>query len=51
MSDFDVMLAKKKEEMSKRRKRKKDSEIINDSDDLIADLISKMKNAAEVRHV
>ena len=41
------MLAKKKEEMNKRRKRKKDSEIINDNDDLIAELIKNMKEAAE----
>ena len=48
MSDFDVMLQKRKEEMNKRRKRKKDSELINDNDDLIAELIKDMKNAAEV---
>lgn len=46
--DFDVMLSKKKEEMGSRRKRKKDSEMINDNDDLIVDIINKMKTAAEV---
>lgn len=46
--DFDVMMAKKKEEMSKRRKKRKDFDLINDSDDLIAEMINKMKVAAEV---
>lgn len=41
------MLLKKKEEGSKRRKRK-DIDIINDNDDIIAQLLSDMKNAAEV---
>lgn len=48
LSDFDLMLMKKKEEQSKRRKRK-DIDIINDNDDIIAQLISDMKHAAEVR--
>lgn len=48
VSDFDLMLMKKKEEMGKRRKRRKDVDIINDSDDLIADLITRMKVAAQV---
>ena len=48
MSDFDIMMAKKKEEMSKRRKKRKDFDLINDSDDLIAEMINKMKVAAEV---
>lgn len=46
MSDFDRMLAKKKEEQSRRRKRK-DIDIINDNDDIIAQLLSDMKGAAE----
>ena len=48
MSDFDLMLQRKKEEQSKRRRRK-DIDIINDNDDIIAQLISDMKGAADVR--
>lgn len=40
------MLARKKEEQSRRRKRK-DIGIINDNDDIIAQLLSDMKGAAE----
>lgn len=47
MSDFDLMLQKKREEQSKRRKRK-DIDIINDNDDIIAQLLADMRNAAEV---
>lgn len=47
LSDFDLMLQKKKEEQTKRRKRK-DIDIINDNDDIIAQLIGDMKAAAEV---
>ena len=43
-------MAKKKEESGKRRKKKKDIDLINDNDDIIADLIQRMKTAAEVRH-
>ena len=50
VSDFDMMMAKKKEEMSKRRKKRKDFDLINDSDDLIAEMINKMKVAAEVKY-
>jgi len=46
LSDFDRMLARKKEEQSRRRKRK-DIGIINDNDDIIAQLLSDMKIAAE----
>lgn len=46
LSDFDRMLARKKEEQSRRRKRK-DIDIINDNDDIIAQLLSDMKGAAE----
>lgn len=46
LSDFDRMLARKKEEQSRRRKRK-DIDIINDNDDIIAQLLSDMKAAAE----
>lgn len=45
--DFDVMIAKRKEDQSRRRKRK-DIDIINDNDDLIAQLLGEMRNAAEV---
>lgn len=47
LSDFDLMLQKKKEEQTK-RKRRKDIDIINDNDDIIAQLIGDMKGAAEV---
>lgn len=46
MSDFDLMLQRKKEEQTKRRRRK-DIDIINDNDDIIAQLISDMKGAAD----
>lgn len=45
-SDFDLMLARKKEEQTKRRRRK-DIDIINDNDDIIAQLLADMKAAAE----
>ena len=45
--DFDLMLQRKKEE-NYRRRRKRNTDIINDSDDLIADIIRDMKQAAEV---
>lgn len=45
--DFDLMLAKRKEQNARNRRRKNNSDIINDSDDFIADLITKMKQAAE----
>lgn len=47
LSDFELMMQKKKEEQSKRRKRK-DIDIINDNDDIIAQLLADMRNAAEV---
>lgn len=40
------MLQKKREEQSKRRKRK-DIDIINDNDDIIAQLLADMRTAAE----
>lgn len=46
-SDFDLMLLRKKDEKSGRRRRK-DIDIINDNDDIIAQLISDMKHAAQV---
>jgi hypothetical protein len=41
------MLLRKKEE-SGRRRRRKDIDIINDNDDIIAQLLSDMRYAAEV---
>jgi hypothetical protein len=45
-SDFDLMLMRKKEEKGRRRRRR-DIDIINDNDDLIAQLLQNMKQAAE----
>lgn len=47
ISDFELMLQRKKEEQSRRRKRK-DIDIINDNDDIIAQLLADMRHAAEV---
>ncbi|CAH1781434.1 unnamed protein product, partial [Owenia fusiformis] len=46
VSDFDIMMAKKKEEQSKRRRKRKDVDLINDSDDLITAMLTRMKDAA-----
>jgi transcription factor SPN1 len=46
MSDFEIMMLKKKEEGGRKRRRK-DIEIINDNDDMIAQLLSDMRYAAE----
>lgn len=46
MSDFDRMLARKKEEQTRRRKRK-DITIINDNDDIIAQLLTDMRGASD----
>ena len=51
MSDFDAMMAKKKAENAKNRRKRKDFDLINDSDDLIAEMINKMKVAAEVKYL
>jgi ribose 5-phosphate isomerase len=48
VSDFDLMMERKKAEQRKQRRKKKNEEFINDNDDLIADMICKMKEAAEV---
>ena len=48
VSDFDLMIAKKKDESSRKRNRRRNFEVINDSDDIIAELIGKMKEAASV---
>lgn len=47
LSDFELMLQRKKDEKSGKRKRK-DIDIINDNDDIIAQLLADMKTAAEV---
>lgn len=47
VSDFDLMMQRKKEESRHNRRKRKDVEMINDNDDLIADMITKMKEAAE----
>lgn len=44
--DFDIMMQKKREENYKRRKRK-NFDIINDSDDMISEMLSQMKQAAD----
>lgn len=44
--DFDIMMAKKKEENSKKRRRR-NYDIINDNDDIIAEIINQMKDAVE----
>ncbi|GJQ83226.1 hypothetical protein Trydic_g8825 [Trypoxylus dichotomus] len=46
LSDFELMLQRKKDEKSGKRKRK-DIDIINDNDDIIAQLLADMKIAAE----
>ena len=48
VSDFDLMMQRKKEEQGKKRRRKRGVDIINDSDDLIMELIQNMKESAEV---
>lgn len=48
VSDFDLMMQRKKEEMQRQRRKRKDVDLINDNDDLIADLIVRMKEAANV---
>lgn len=45
--DFDIMMAKKKEENSRKRRRR-NYDIINDNDDIIAEIINQMKDAVEL---
>ncbi|KAL8595373.1 hypothetical protein ACOMHN_024072 [Nucella lapillus] len=47
VSDFEVMMYRMKEESRRNRCKRKDADMINDNDDLIADMITKMKEAAE----
>jgi uncharacterized protein YjgD (DUF1641 family) len=42
------MMEKKKAEMKRIRRKRKDADFISDNDDLIAEMITKMKEAAEV---
>lgn len=42
------MMQRRKEESKRFRRKRKDVDLINDNDDLIADMIAKMKEAAEV---
>lgn len=46
LSDFEVMLARKRDERRGRRRRR-DIDIINDNDDLIAQLLQSMRQAAD----
>lgn len=48
MSDFDTMMAKKKEERSHSRRKRRNIDIINDNDDLIVDMLKRMREAADV---
>ena len=46
VSDFDLMMERKKE-MTKKKRRRKDVDIINDNDDLIVEMVRKMREVAE----
>lgn len=46
VSDFDLMMERKKEQ-NKKRRRRKDVDIINDNDDLVVEMIRKMREVAE----
>lgn len=48
MSDFDIMLARRKAMNSKRRRHRDGGTFINDADDVVSAMISKMNEAAEV---
>lgn len=47
-NDFDMMKRKKKELYGSRRRKRKSYDVINENDDLIAEMIENMKHAAEV---
>ncbi|KAF6772173.1 hypothetical protein AHF37_08095 [Paragonimus kellicotti] len=47
VSDFDKIMARKREELSRKRRRNRDIEFLNDSDDMILAMISKMREAAD----
>lgn len=48
MSDFDIMLARRKAMNSKRRRHRDGGTFINDADDVVSAMITKMNEAAEV---
>lgn len=48
VNDFDAMMARKKEMRGSTRRRKGDVDIINDNEELISILVSKMRQAAEL---
>lgn len=48
MSDFDMMLARRKALNTKRRRHRDGGTFINDADDVVSAMISKMNEAAEV---
>ena len=48
VSDFDLMMKRQKEENQRMRRKRRDVDMINDNDDLIAEMIARMKQAAEV---
>lgn len=50
MSDFDMMLARKKAQSKKRRRNRDGGTFISDADDVVNAMITKMTEAAEVRH-
>ncbi|KAA3670058.1 transcription factor SPN1 [Paragonimus westermani] len=47
VSDFDKIMARKREELSRKRRRNRDIEFLNDSDDMILAMISRMREAAD----
>ncbi|XP_055957115.1 protein IWS1 homolog isoform X3 [Patella vulgata] len=47
VSDFDLMLERRRDEKQRQRRKKKEGDLINDNDDLVDDMIKKMKQAAE----
>ncbi|THD25409.1 putative transcription factor IWS1 [Fasciola hepatica] len=47
VSDFDKIMSRKREEMRRRRRRARDIEFLNDSDDQIVAMISRMRDAAD----
>ncbi|XP_067944128.1 protein IWS1 homolog [Watersipora subatra] len=47
VSDFDLMMEQKKAERASGRRKKRNVDIINDNDDLIVEMLKKMKDAAE----
>lgn len=48
VSDFDKIMSRKRDEMRRRRRRARDIEFLNDSDDQIVAMISRMSEAADL---